>query len=119
MPQAPIGVKVSSIPGPGPKQFHGLAGGQSGNGKHAHVEQGAEKCGKEHDFGKDEPAHAPAEGQIHLPVEFSALAFADHCAEPAQHHVDHDRHSGEDNPRACSNLIHPQYAAQCHEEQAT
>ena len=37
-----------------------------GHREHPGVEQGTEESREEHDLGKNEPAHTPAEGTIHL-----------------------------------------------------
>ena len=60
------------------------------------VQQRAEKCGKEHDFGKNEPAHTPAERAIDLLVVAAGLAFADDLAKPTEQHVNQHRETESD-----------------------
>src|SRR3954463_13071288 len=99
-----------------PYLFHRVAACQSGYGHHSHVKQSAEECGKKHDLGKNKPAHAPAKGQINLPVIFSTLALTDYGAEPPNHHVNNGGHASDNDPRTRSNSVHPKYAAERKQE---
>src|SRR6185295_18953144 len=103
----------------GPYLLHRVAAGQSGYRHHSHVKQSTEECGEEHDFGKNEPTHAPAEGQIYLLVIFASLALTNHCTEPADHHINNGCHAGDNDPWTPSDPVHPKYAAECHQEQRT
>ncbi|MCY1267490.1 hypothetical protein D9M70_159290 [compost metagenome] len=77
----------------------GTLSAEPGTGPHADVEQRAEEGGEEHHFGEDEPAHAPAEGAVHLPAVEPRAAFADHIAEPAEHHVGDQQAADEEDDR--------------------
>ncbi len=100
MPIAPIGVNCSAMPGPGhgparlesgPDELLAFEAAEIGHRKHAHVEQRAEERAEEHDFGEDEPAHAPAEAGVDLLVVLAGLGFVRDRAEPAGEHVDQQR----------------------------
>ena len=69
-------------------------------GKGTHVEQGAEEGGKEHHFREDEPAHAHAEGAVHLRAVEALAAFLHHIAEPAEHHPGGQECTGKEQPAA-------------------
>ena len=84
----------------------------------AHVKQRAEERGEEHDLGENEPRHAPAERAVHLLVVGAGFAFADHLAEPAEHHVHDDGGTGEHDPRAGADAVHGQDETQRQTEQA-
>ena len=83
-----------------PQYCVGVTLAQPGHRQHAHVEQGAEEGGEEHHFGENEPAHAPAEGTIHLLIVFARLGLGDDSAKPAEHHVKQHQQTGQDNPAA-------------------
>ncbi len=71
---------------------------EPGDGEDAGVEQRAEEGGEEHDLGEDEPAHAPAERDVHLVVVGAGLALPHHGAEPTEEHVQHHHGAGDHGP---------------------
>ena len=83
----------------------------------AYVEQGAEERREEHHFGKDEPAHTPAEREVDLLVVEPVLGLAYHGAEPAEHHRQQHREAGEHQPRAHRIRVEPGRGAKRHQQQ--
>ncbi len=70
------------------------------SGEGTHIKECAEERGEEHHLGKDEPAHAHAEGTVHLRAVEPLAAFLHHVAEPAEHHVGDHQCTGKEDPFA-------------------
>src|SRR5690606_26651308 len=76
-----------------------------------------EERAEEHHFRKDEPAHPPAEGNVHALVVHAAFGFVNHVPEPAEHHGDQPEEPDEQHPAADADAVEPDRRTECHGEQ--
>jgi len=91
---------------------------QCGNRMRACPPQGGEKRAEEHHFGKNEPAHAPAVGQIDSMAVQAAFAFGNRVTEPLEQRAEPEKHAKGQRPGAPAGTIDPLTGAQNYKKQA-
>ena len=85
---------------------------------HAGPVQRAEEGAEEHHFREDEPAHAPAERDIHPVAVLATFAFTGGITEPLAQHDEEPQQAEEQGVLAPRMAIHPLAGAKDHEEEA-